>query len=130
MAASNYVPGVCNINTKEIAARRNTGHAGLVVSVIVLLLFIFTGVHYAFGLLLAGPVWLMATGYIQAKEKFCVGHGAAGTQFADDSMKSYVEVTNQAARRKDRARARAINTQALAIGVAGGILSTLVLVLL
>ena len=39
-----YIPGVCNIGTEEIARRRNFGWGAFAVSVVLLIVLIWTGV--------------------------------------------------------------------------------------
>ncbi|MEO7617336.1 MAG: hypothetical protein ABIS59_00675 [Candidatus Saccharibacteria bacterium] len=129
--ATQYVAGVCNINKAEIQSRRNVGHVSLVISLalIALLAYAHAGISPWLGLVTALPLWVTATGYMQAQAKFCVGHGMAGTQLADDSMKTFAQVSNAKDAAKDKAKARTMNMQAMSLGLAGGIVVAIALYL-
>jgi hypothetical protein len=114
---TNYVPGVCNINTKEIAYRRKAGYFGLGLSLVVAAALFALDVNQYFRIVLVVPVFIAAIGFLQAKNKFCVGYGAAGTQNADDEGESASTVTDSSAVSADKKRARKMNLQALAIAV-------------
>lgn len=121
---TNYVPGVCNINPAEIEQRRNAGHLGLAIFIIVLAVMIALSLDRWLRLLLILPAILAASGYLQAKNKFCVGYGAAGLQHADLDDAA-VKVASEAVA-KDKRRARQMNLQALLIGIAAGLVTLLI----
>jgi hypothetical protein len=129
--ATQYIAGVCNINKAEIQSRRNVGHVSLVVSLalIAVLAYFHNGLSPWLGLVTALPLWVAATGYMQAQAKFCVGHGMAGTQLADDSMKTYAKVSKATDAAKDKAKARTMNIQSMSLGLAGGIVVSIALYL-
>jgi hypothetical protein len=130
--ATHYVAGVCNINKAEIRSRRNVGHFGMLVSVVAIagLGYVHSSISPWLGTIVSLPLWIAATGYLQAASKFCVGHGMAGTQFADDSMKTFAKVSNLDDIAKDKAKSNKINAQAISLGIIGGILFAAVLALL
>src|SRR5690349_16910805 len=81
---AHYVPGVCNIGPAEIASRRRSGHVGIVAALVLLVVLVAIGAPPIARLLIALPVAVGASGYLQAWLKFCAGFGAAGVfNFAD-----------------------------------------------
>ncbi len=92
-----YVPGVCNINPKEITYRRNVGHAGAAIFVVLLLAIIVLGLSSYLKLALFLPALLGAAGYVQAKEHFCVGYAADGQHNARDGSTKAATITDKAA---------------------------------
>jgi hypothetical protein len=117
--ATQYIAGVCNINKAEIQSRRNVGHVSLVVSLalIAVLAYFHNGLSPWLGLVTALPLWVAATG------------GMAGTQLADDSMKTYAKVSKATDAAKDKAKARTMNIQSMSLGLAGGIVVSIALYL-
>src|SRR3982751_5981491 len=73
-----YVPGVCNIGPAEIASRRRSGHVGMLAAVGLLLVLVAIAAPPIARLLIALPVAVGASGYLQARLRFCAGFGAAG----------------------------------------------------
>jgi len=119
-----YVPGVCNIGPAEIASRRRTGHVGLIAALVLLVVLVAIGAPPIARLLIALPVAVGASGYLQAWLKFCAGFGALGVfNFADRGTTT--SVVDAEARRKDRAKAFQIGFAAFAIGLAAGVLAVL-----
>src|SRR6187455_570385 len=78
VASSEYVPGVCNIGPAEIARRRRAGHTGVVAAIALLAILVVVGAPPIARLLIALPVAVGASGYLQAWLKFCAGFGSAG----------------------------------------------------
>jgi hypothetical protein len=122
--ASQYVPGVCNIGPAEIARRRRTGHAGVIAALVLLVVLVAIGAPPISRLLVALPVAVGASGYLQAWLKFCAGFGAAGI-FNFGERGTTTVVADPEARRKDRARAFQIGGAAFVIGIAAGIVAVL-----
>jgi hypothetical protein len=122
--ASAYRAGVCNIGPAEIARRRRAGHAGLLVAVALLGVLLLVDVPPIVRLLVALPAAGAASGYLQAWLKFCAGFGSRGI-FNFGQVGSTEEVDDQDDRARDRARSRQIGLASLAIGVAVGIIATL-----
>ena len=79
MTATNvYQPGVCNIGPAEIRQRRRLGWIGLAVAVVYLALAFALGFPHGFRLLVALPVGMSATGFLQGAFHFCVRFGTQG----------------------------------------------------
>jgi len=110
-----YVPGVCNINRKEIALRRKVGFGGLVAFAAVLALLLATSASVWWRLFLITPAFISAIGFLQAKNKFCVMYAADYKQNATEGSKSARTVTDDLSRKADAKRARQINLQAFAV---------------
>lgn len=119
-----YAPGACNIGPEEIDRRRKAAVAGLVASVGFAAALIF-GFGSAPGglerLLVALPLTGAAIGWIQARRRFCMAYGLAGT-FNLGRIGEMSRVTDQAALAADRRTALIIAAQGLAIGVGGALL--------
>jgi hypothetical protein len=73
-----YVPGSCNIGPAEIALRRRAGHAGLVVTAALGAALLHSDLPRAWRLTLAVPAAGAASGYLQARERFCADFGWRG----------------------------------------------------
>lgn len=123
---SAYVPGVCNINRAEIVQRRKLGHIGLAVFVVILAVLLLTDLDRLYRIVLALPAILAASGYLQARNHFCVGYAGAGQQNAEEGSTEARDITDQAARARDKSKARKMNLQSVGIGV----LATLVAIAL
>ncbi|MDL2363506.1 MAG: hypothetical protein QFB86_03960 [Patescibacteria group bacterium] len=112
-----YIPGVCNINRAEIAYRQRSGYVITAVFIAMLIAFVALGLNRWIRLSLFLPGFLLADCFLQAKNKFCVGYGAAGQHNANEGSSKAVDVADAAAKAKDKQRARTINMQAAGIGV-------------
>ena len=82
--AAEYAPGVCNIGPAEIGRRRRAGHVGLIVTVIVGVALLATGVPAPWRLILFAPAYTGAVGYLQAYFHFCVGFASRGVYNFDE----------------------------------------------
>jgi hypothetical protein len=102
--ATTYVPGVCNINHKEIAYRRNVGYAGAAIFVIMLGAIIGLSLTSYLKLALFLPALIGAAGFVQAQAKFCVAYGAAGQHNAEEGSKAAQSITDKAALATDKLR--------------------------
>lgn len=123
---SSYVAGVCNINSQEIARRRQAGHLGLGGFVLVGASLVAIDAPSYIRLVLFLPAFLAALGYLQARHKFCVGYAASGQQNATEENVTPQAIEDEGAIVKDKARARRINVQAFVIAA----IATLIAVLL
>jgi hypothetical protein len=119
-----YRPGVCNIGPEEIARRRRVGHVGRAASVILLAVLILAGLPAWTRLLVALPAILSASGYLQARLRFCAGFGWRGV-FNFGSVGHLDDVDDPEARARDLARSRQIGFASLVIGVAVGVAAAL-----
>jgi hypothetical protein len=113
---------VCNIGPAEIRRRRRAGHAGLVTTVVVLLVLVAVQAPQAARLVIALPAAVAASGYLQARLRFCAGFGSRGI-FNFGPLGTTEAVIDEAARARDRARARQIGAASLAIGLVIGVLA-------
>jgi hypothetical protein len=110
-AEASYVPGVCNINREEIDKRRNIGHLGLVVFIALLVILLITSLSRYYRIVLFLPAMLSASGYLQARNHFCVGYAGAGQQNATPGSAKASEVVDEKAKSVDKNRARKMNIQ-------------------
>ena len=69
---------MCNIGPAEIARRRRAGHTGVIAALALLVVLVAIGAPPIARLLIALPVAVGASGYLQAWLKFCAGFGSAG----------------------------------------------------
>ena len=118
--ATEYRPGVCNIGPAEIARRRRAGHIGLVGTVGLLAGLVVVDAPPVARLLVALPAAIAASGYLQARLRFCAGFGSAGV-FNFGEVGGTEQVGDADARRRDRVRARQIGLASFAIGLAVGV---------
>ncbi len=75
-------------------------------------------VNQYFRIILIVPIFISVIDFLQAKNKFCVGYGAAGTQNANDDSDLASTITDSSAVSADKKRAQKMNLQALTIAVA------------
>ena len=114
--SSSYVPGMCNINTAEVAYRRKAMWFGIVVSIVVFVASLALQLTWWLGaLLLFVPIYIAAIGYLQVRNKFCVSYGANGRQNADEDSDEALQVIEADALRADKAKTRHMNLQALGV---------------
>lgn len=117
MDNSAYIPGMCNINSSEVAYRRKARNFGIIASIVILAaLFILNAYWWIAPLVLFVPVFIAAVGYLQVRYKFCVSYGAAGKQNATEGNEVAAEV-EETAKSLDKARARKMNIQALGMTI-------------
>ena len=124
IAGLEYRPGVCNIGPEEIAARRRGGHIALIATVVLLVFLVAIGAPPLTRLLIAIPAVGAASGYLQARLRFCAGFGSRGV-FNFGPVGPRHEVADADARARDRARARQIGLAGLAIGVVVAVVAVL-----
>jgi hypothetical protein len=119
-----YQPGVCNIGPAEIARRRRAGHVGLAATLGLLAVLVAVDAPPVARLLISLPAAVSASGYLQARLKFCAGFGSAGV-FNFGEVGGTEQVSDADARRRDRARARQIGMASFAIGLVVGVAAAL-----
>src|SRR3954462_9704767 len=110
-----YRPGVCNIGPAEIARRRRSGHIGVLAAVILFAVLVAIDAPPLARLLVAAPAIIAASGYLQARLRFCAGFGSAGV-FNFGDVGTTDSVADTAAKRADRRRALQISAVSFAIG--------------
>jgi hypothetical protein len=111
-----YVPGRCNIGPAEIALRRRAGHAGLVVTAALGAALLRSDLPRAWRLTLAVPAAGAASGYLQARERFCADFGWRGV-YNFDRRGQEQPVAGDNALAQDRRKAMRIAAASAAIGV-------------
>ena len=119
-----YQPGVCNIGPAEIARRRRAGHVGLVAAVGLFAALVVIDAPPIARLAVALPAAVSASGYLQARLKFCAGFGSQGVLNFDD-VGTTQRIADDAARAADRRRATQIGLASGAIGLAVGVVAAL-----
>lgn len=122
--STEYDPGVCNIGPAEIARRRRAGHVGLGATVALLVGLVAIGAPPLARLLVALPAAAAASGYLQARLRFCAGFGSRGV-FNFGALGRTERIADAEARARDRARAAQIGLASLAIGIAVGVVAVL-----
>jgi hypothetical protein len=119
-----YQPGVCNIGPAEIRRRRMAGHVGAAAALVLLAVLIAIGAPAWTRLAVILPVAVSASGYLQARMKFCAGFAQRGI-FNFGGSGDAVVVQDAEARRLDLRRARQISLSSFAIGLAVGVVAVL-----
>jgi hypothetical protein len=125
MVQSEYVPGVCNIGSEEIARRRNAGWVGLAITFVAFVALVWTDVNPWWRMLLFLPAMLSASGFLQAHFRFCAGFSRAGV-FNFGTVGETHAVTGVEARAEDRRRGNQISLYATMIGAVVAIVAVLV----
>ena len=119
-----YRPGVCNIGPAEIARRRRAGHVGVILTAGALAVLLAIDAPAWTRLVLIAPAAIAASGYLQARLKFCAGYGQLGV-FNFGPSGDTTSVADAEARALDRRRARQISAWSFSIGLAVGLLAVL-----
>jgi hypothetical protein len=120
-----YVPGACNIGPQEIALRRRAGHVGLAVTVALAAALLRSDVNRAWRLTLALPAAGAASGYLQARQRFCANFGFRGV-YNFDSRGHEQQVTTAQAQAEDRRRSLQISAASAGIGLGVALAAMLV----
>jgi hypothetical protein len=120
-AGAGYQPAACNIGPAEIAARRRSGHVGVVASLALLGVLVVIGTPPAWRLLVALPAAGAAAGYLQAALRFCAAYGWAGVLNLSDRLRDVQRVPDAAARRAARRRALRLGAISTLVGLAAGL---------
>ena len=109
---SQYVPGACNIGSREILRRRVVGIAALVFAMVSgYTLLAADELDRTARLGIFFPLLVSAIGFIQAKNKFCLAYGLAGT-FNFGKIGDMERVFDAESKKSDRRKAMAILIQA------------------
>jgi hypothetical protein len=115
MAEQTYTPGVCNINSQEVAKRRRAGYFDLGLFILFAVTLVATDASWQMRLLLLIPAFIASLAFLQARQKFCVAYAGAGKQNAAEGSTKPEVVVDASARKKDALKARKIYLQAFAI---------------
>jgi hypothetical protein len=111
-----YVPGTCNIGPEEIALRRRAGHVGLAVTAALGAALVRSDRSPAWRLALALPAAGAASGYLQARQRFCANYGFRGL-YNFDARGHERPVPVAGAQEQDRRRSLQIAATSAAIGL-------------
>ncbi|MEI7540011.1 MAG: hypothetical protein WCJ89_00880 [Actinomycetes bacterium] len=116
MPDSTYIAGTCNIGEKEIRRRQSAAIIGLFFSIITLAALIIVNAPRAarFGIFI--PLMIAAVGYVQARSKFCLAFGFAGT-FNFGKLGQLSRVSDPASKAADRATALKILAKSLVLAI-------------
>ena len=117
-----YRPGVCNIGPAEIARRRRAGHVGLAVTLGLYAGLVLARAPRATRLVVALPAAMAASGYLQARLRFCAGFGSRGV-YNFGELGDTVEVADATARARDRATSTRIGLASAGIGAVVGLVA-------
>ena len=112
--ASEYVAGTCNIGPDEIKRRKTFAIAGFVFFLVSLIGAFSPHATHTTRLGVAIPAMLFATGFVQARKKFCLAFGFAGT-FNFSKVGQINKVATAEERKADRITAAKILIQSLLI---------------
>jgi hypothetical protein len=123
-AVLEYQPGVCNIGPAEIARRRRGGHMALIATTGLYAVLVLGNAPRPARFVVALPAAAAASGYLQARLRFCAGFGSQGV-YNFGEVGPTVAVADAEARAQDRAKATQIGLASLAIGVSVGLLAVL-----
>lgn len=117
-----YVPGVCNIGSREIMRRRTVGIAALVFAVISgYTLLMADDIARSARWAVFFPLLVSAIGFIQARNKFCLAYGLTGT-FNFGKISDMERVFDSESKKSDRKKAITILLQA---AITAGVITTI-----
>ena len=118
MKKTDYIPGICNINTSEIAYRKKAMILGYFIAGAIFAVIMVVGWSvWARALVVFLPLYVGVINNLQVRNKFCVSYAASGRQNATDGVTVAQDVTDEAAKQSDKQKARRMNLQALAISL-------------
>jgi hypothetical protein len=116
-----YIPGTCNIGPEEIALRRRAGHVGLAVTAALATALVRSRLHPAWRLALALPAAGAASGYLQARQRFCANYGFRGLYNFESRGHEQPVPTAEAAAAREEDRRRSLQIAATAAGIGLGV---------
>lgn len=127
MAETYYTPGVCNINPEEARNRKQAFYIGSAAAVSLLGIFLILDVSAWVGLMIFIPALIAAIGYLQYKNRFCVGFAAAGKYSSGSKLGQTANVDKKRNFLADKFRAKQLNRQAQLYGAASAAAAVLLL---
>jgi len=125
MAHDEYIAGVCNIGPEEIARRRIVGWGSLVITLVIFIVLVWSGVNPLWRVFIFFPAALSAAGFLQAYFHFCAGFARMGV-FNFDAVGQTEHVTDESAKTQDKKRGRQITLYAVLIGMVITIIAVMV----
>lgn len=115
-SADPYQPGACNIGPEEISRRRRFGHVAAVAAAGTMGALLAADAPRIARIVVALPAAGAASGYLQARERFCAGFGQQGV-FNFGRVGDTMPVVDEDALEADRRKSREISLRSLAIGL-------------
>lgn len=119
---ADYRPGSCNIGPAEITIRRRAGHVGAAATLGLLAVLLASDAPRATRLLVALPATGAASGYLQARHRFCAGYGSRGV-VSFGAPGDVRDVVDPGARALDKATARRIGRNSALVGLTTAVLA-------
>jgi hypothetical protein len=116
LVVGEYVPGVCNIGPAEIARRRRTGVTMSIVTVVLAAALVVAHVPTLARVVVFIPAAIAASGFFQARLRFCAGFGWLGV-FNFRDVGTTESVASEDARRRDRLMATRIGLASAVVGM-------------
>lgn len=117
-----YQAGVCNIGPEEKRKRMNAGYTGSIITILLWIIFIVSGVPRGYRLLTAIPAMIAAAGFIQVKMNFCAYFGLSSV-FNFNEVGEQSKVNDEHFKSLDRGKANQIITYSILVGLLVGVLS-------
>jgi hypothetical protein len=74
-----YIPGTCNIGTREIRRRQIVALIGAVLSLVTLIGMITSSAPRSARFGIIAPLAIASIGWVQSRKKFCLAYGFMGT---------------------------------------------------
>jgi hypothetical protein len=115
--SSEYIAGSCNIGKGEIRRRQSVALVGLFLVFFSASTILGTEQSRSVRLSIFLPAMIFAVGFIQARKKFCLAYGLAGT-FNFGKLGSITKVQSKADKKADRKTAINIFVQSALLAAA------------
>jgi hypothetical protein len=115
--SSEYIPGSCNIGKGEVQRRQFVAIIGLLFTITTAVGLLTTDASTGAKLTIFLPAMIFAIGFIQARKKFCLAYGFAGT-FNFGKLGKISRVASEQDRRADQITALKILGQAVLLATA------------
>lgn len=120
VSQQDYVPGVCNIGPAEIRRRRMVGWLGVVGVAVLCVCLRLVDADPLWRLAVFIPASLAASGFIQARMRFCANFGYRGV-YNFDALGAEQRVLVEEALARDRRKAWSIAGASAGIGAVAAI---------
>ena len=117
MSQADYIPGTCNIGAGEVSRRRLVAFIGLALSLVAFITFISMETPRSARISIFIPLLVTTIGWLQARKKFCLAFGIAGT-FNFGKMGQLSRVAAPISRAADRSAAIKLLAQSTAYAAA------------
>lgn len=117
MSQADYIPGTCNIGAGEVSRRRLVAFIGLALSLVAFITFISMETPRSARISIFIPLLVTTIGWLQARKKFCLAFGIAGT-FNFGKMGQLSRIADPISRAADRSAAIKLLAQSTAYAAA------------